>query len=155
MKKLMFIAIALITLSTLAQDKRREDSNEFHKQKAFHKDLTPEEIATLKTKKMTLHLDLTDDQQSKVKVLALNEAKIRKEKMEAHEKKSNTETAQDLSKDEYYKLLNEKLDRQIEIKKQMKVILDDEQYEKWEKSLSEKKFRKRKRGSKEKSKKEH
>ena len=33
----------------------------------MERDLTPEEMATLQTKKMTLHLDLTEAQQAKWK----------------------------------------------------------------------------------------
>ena len=63
----MLIAIALLTLNATAQDrKNRNDSL---------KDLSAEEVATLRTKKLTLHLDLNESQQAAVKTLMFEEAK--------------------------------------------------------------------------------
>jgi len=136
MKKLMLIAIALLTLNATAQDKKNK--------KGHLKDLSAEEVATLKTKKMTLHLDLTESQQIEVKSLVLKEAKHRKNQRATHEDKKQKETAQKLSKEERYAMANERLDRQIEMKKKMKSILNAEQYKKWEASLSKRNKKKRK-----------
>ena len=37
-----------------------------------------------------------------------------------------------ITKEDKYKMMNERLDRQIEMKQKMKSILNDEQFEKWE-----------------------
>ncbi len=121
----MMIAIALLTLNATAQDKG-------HKKGAF-KDLSAEEVATLKTKKMTLHLDLTESQQAQVKALVLEDAKFNeKQRATRKEHKTDDDRNKKLSKEERYAMVNAQLDRKIEMKKQMKSILNAEQYEKWE-----------------------
>ena len=143
MKKLIMIAIALLTLNATAQDK--------NKRKEFTKDLSAEEVATLKTKKMTLHLDLNESQQAKVKSLALEEAKQRESQRAKREVKKKKDTSQKLTKEERLVMVNERLDRQIVLKKKMKNILNDEQYKKWKASLSKKNRKKPKRHQKNKS----
>lgn len=130
MKKLMMIAIAFLTLNATAQDMKHR--------KGSLKDLSAEEVATLKTKKMTLQLDLTEDQQAKVKALALEEAKQMEQQRAERKAKKEDEDAKKLTKKERYTMINNRLDKQIQIKKQMKSILNAEQYKKWETMLSEK-----------------
>ncbi|KAG1650165.1 hypothetical protein GQR58_028275 [Nymphon striatum] len=84
-----------------------------HGSREGKKDLTAEQVATLKTKKATLALDLTEAQQGQMKTLFLENAKMQKTKM--------TEP-------------NERLDHQIAQKAKLKSILSDEQYTKWEKT---------------------
>jgi len=139
MKKLMMIAIALVTLNATSQNKE--------KGKEFLKDLSVEEIATLRTKKMTLHLDLTESQQTEVNAVLLEEAKHSKQQRAKFEEKNKDKTTEKPSKEERLEMMNARLDRQIELKKQMKDILNADQYEKWSKSLSKKsKMRHKKRG---------
>ena len=134
MKKLVLIAIALLALQATAQEKKREQQRKGPNEKMeMLKELTPEELATLQTKKMTLHLDLTEAQQDKIMAINLEQAKLRKSKMEARQKKMESETDEKPSKEERLKMMNEKLDHQIEMKKKMKAILNAEQFEKWEK----------------------
>lgn len=132
----MLIAIALLTLNATAQDKKIK--------KGQLNDLSAEEVATLKTKKLTLHLDLTESQQEKVKTIVLEEAKYKENQRAVHKKKKKDETSKKLSKEDRYAMANERLDRQIEMKKQMKAVLNAEQYKKWEASLSKKNQKKRK-----------
>ena len=54
--------------------------------------------------------------------------------MEERKKMAENKEAHKPSKDERVKMMNEKLDHQIEMKKKMKEILTAEQFEKWEKS---------------------
>ncbi|MFL0352066.1 hypothetical protein [Xanthomarina sp. GH4-25] len=129
MKKVM--AIAFISLSFLANaQQKKEIANKMQ-------DYTPEEIAQVQTKQMTLDLDLTEAQQKQVLQLNLENAKERKAKYES--KKSATEASQKVkpSKEDRLNMKNEQLDRQIEMKKRMKSILNDQQYDKWEKISSE------------------
>ena len=134
MRKLVLVAIALLALQATAQEKKREHQKKGPNEKMdMLKDLTPEELATLQTKKMTLHLDLTEAQQEKIMVINLEQAKLRKSKMEARQKKKESEASEKPSKEDRLKMMNEKLDHQIEMKKKMKAILNSEQFEKWEK----------------------
>lgn len=132
MKHLFLIAIAFVTLQTTAQvesKQRHKDQNRGHKE--MMKNLSPEERATIKTKQMTLALDLNDSQQSQVNALLLQDAKDRQKKMEARKAQKKV-GIQEPSKEEYVKHVNEKLDHQIEMKAQMKKILTNEQFKKWE-----------------------
>ena len=131
MKQILMIAIAFLTLNATAQDMKHR--------KGGLKDLSAEEVATLQTKKMTLELDLTEAQQAKVKALVLKEAKAMESKRAARKAKKEQEDAKRPTKEERFNMANERLDKQIEMKKQMKTILNDEQYKKWEASRSKKK----------------
>ncbi|UWX54379.1 hypothetical protein NYZ99_15765 [Maribacter litopenaei] len=127
MKKVIMTAILLIGISAMAQDHNRKEG----RGNRHMKDLTPEQMATLQTKRMTLALDLTEDQQSKIQALFTKNAAERKAKMEAH--KARKESGETLTDDEKFALRNERLDQQIAQKEEMKSILDDTQYSKWEK----------------------
>ena len=132
MKKLLLIAIALITVNATAQDGKRERQNKGeHERVQQFKDFSPEEVATLQTKKMTLHLDLTDAQQKQIQAIHLEQAKARKSKMETH-KKMHEEGGEKPSKEDRFNRANEQLDSRIALKSKMKNILSTEQFEKWE-----------------------
>ncbi len=98
--------------------------------------LTPEQMATLQTKKMTLALDLSSAQQKQVQEFHLENAKLRKEKREAVKGKRT-----DLSSEERFALQNERLDHMIAQKEKMKKILNEEQFAKWEKDMAHQKHR--------------
>jgi hypothetical protein len=145
MRKLAFALIALITISTQAQEmKERKSKSE---RKEMFKDLSAEEAAALKTKKMTLHLDLTASQQSKINELNLEIAKERILKRAEREKNKGQERAK-LSKEERLSKMNSRLDKKIEMKKRFKEILSEEQYEKWEKSTMKKSRKAKRKGMK-------
>lgn len=133
MKKLLIIALALFTLQVSAQQGNKESKREHARQM---QDLTPEESATLRAKHMTLNLDLSEKQQEQVYNLLLQGEKER-EQMRA-ERKSQTRE-QKLSKEEKLERQNARLDKQIDMKKKMKEILNAEQYAKWEKLMESKK----------------
>ncbi len=92
-----------------------------------HKDMSPEQLAAIKTKKMALSLDLNEKQQDEVQEIHLEQALLHQSKME--ERKSREEKP---SADERYAAISERLDKQIEIKAKMKEILNKDQFEKWE-----------------------
>jgi hypothetical protein len=132
MKKLLLIALAFMALQATAQERQRMHQNDSKKERAHKfKDLTPEEAATLQTKKMALHLDLTEVQQAKIHALNLENAKMRKAKMEARKAMKEDEDFVKPTKEERLKMKNERLDNQIARKQKMKAILNAEQYEKW------------------------
>lgn len=144
MRKLILIVIAVLTLPAIAQE-RKQDKKRVHKKEALLKDITPEEAASLKVKQMTLHLDLTEAQQQKIKPLLLEEAKLKQQKRDARKATvKENQVKEKPSKDEHLAMINERLDRQIAMKQKMKTILNAEQYKKWEKTQAKKGKRKQK-----------
>lgn len=136
MKKIVIILLALVTLQVTAQEKKKELQTEGQRERMeAMKDLTPEETATLRTKKMTLHLDLTEAQQQKIQAIHLEEAKIRKAKMEERKTMKESGEKRAFTKEDKVKMMNDRLDHQIAMKQKMKSILNAEQYAKWEASM--------------------
>lgn len=126
MKKLLIVCIALISAGTFAQDRmteRKENRKEMHKKM---ESLSPEQKAKLHTKKLTLDLDLSEKQEKELLVLFTQNISERKETMAAR-KETTERTANQL-----FTHRERSLDRRIAMKKKMKHILNDEQYEKWE-----------------------
>lgn len=131
--------MALVAMQVTAQEHRKEHEKEAKKER-IHKQMnfTPEEIATLQTKKMVLRLDLTEAQQREIHKINLTNAKERKAKMEAHKKMREGNNEEKPSKEDRFKMMNERLDRQIANKKDMKRILSKEQFEKFERVMNHK-----------------
>lgn len=113
MKKLILTAVLLCSIIGMAQSRkdRSQTRNQF----------TPEQKATLKSKKMALHLDLTDQQEQQVYQLFLDNAK------QAH-KRMTDEERKNLSSDERFKHREKIMDRKIELKRALKNILNENQY---------------------------
>lgn len=139
MKKLLIIAIAFISFQAIAQEHHKPNRKEMKRE--YFKDMSAEDMATLKTKKLTLMLDLDDSQAKKVYNVVLGESKFLKEKMASKEDKKDKK--KEFSKEEKLKLANERLDRKIAFKRAMKSILNDEQYKRFERSLSKNEKRKK------------
>lgn len=125
----------IASLSAMAQDRNP------HRPQHDKDPLTPEQVATLQTKRMTLALDLTQAQQEQVQKLHLENARLRTEKMEESQKERDDAQGKDLSADERFSRESERLDHMIAQKASMKKILNGEQFEKWEKSLHHRKHR--------------
>lgn len=143
MKKLLIVALALFALQVTAQDKK-EDRKELRKEKMEqHKNMDPIEMAKINTKKMTLALDLSQDQQNKVEKLNIKNAELRKVGME--KRMALKDADKKITPDNKLKRKNDKLDHQIATKREMKKILTPEQYEKYNK-MSKKRMMKGKRG---------
>lgn len=123
MKKLAFIAILLVTITGVAQQKERKEKRS---------NLTTEQMAELMTKKMTLHLDLNEKQQAQVNEVNIEIAAKKKEM------RANRKEMAEMDDTEKFEARKAFLDDRIEIKKRMKSILNAEQYEKWEKSMNRK-----------------
>ncbi len=139
MKKLLVVALALFTLNGVAQEKK-EKSSERHDKMELRKEMSPKDIADLKAKKMTLRLDLTDAQEKKVHQLILNQAEANQSLRKAN--KPEGETKEKPSKEDRLKMQNHKLDQMIAFKREMKTILNAEQYAKFEKMKPKKSRRK-------------
>ena len=124
-----WVAVALLTSAVaLAQrEGHRGPRGE------FHKDLTVEQMATLKTKKMTLALDLSEKQQQEILEFNIANAEFRKAKMAEREAKRASEEQTRPTADERYAMENEKLDHMIAQQQELKKILTDEQFDQWKK----------------------
>ena len=131
MKKLILIAIAFIGLQATGQQQRKQGLNNGDRGEKMM-NLSPEEMATLQTKKMILALDLNESQQKEIQKINLENATIRKAHMA--ERKVKREEGAAPSKEERLKMMNAMLDHKIEMKAKMKTILNEEQFDKWEKA---------------------
>lgn len=121
MKKLVALFILMFTVSTtlVAQKKQKDE-------------LSIDQKTELKLKKMTLKFDLTAQQQRQIKPLlaqSISDHMAMKEKRKAMKSKKQKPTA-----DERYEMANKMLDKQIAFKTEMKKILNEKQYEKFEKT---------------------
>lgn len=129
MKKVFLIAIALISLQANAQRPSMANKAEMMGSRMSHiNDLSVDEIAEIQTKRMTFFLDLSPSQKNEVHKINLDIAKTRKEFMETFKNKKNNGKP---SSDELYKIMNRRLDKQIEVKNALKKILTEEQLTKW------------------------
>lgn len=127
MKKLMMIAVLFASVTMIAQRGPRQGNDR------MGKDLTAEQIATLQTKKMTLELALDNSQSDKIYKVVLAQAKDRKAMMEARKSKDDKP---ELTKEQRYAQTNERLDKRIAFQKEMKSILTEEQFKKFEKTTA-------------------
>lgn len=110
----------LLCTSAFAQERRIA--------KKALQDYTPEQLATLKTKKMVLSLELSQSQENKIYNILLEEIKARKEK------KIKKEDFKNLTSDQRYDMKMKRLDAQIALQEKIKKILNEEQYTQWKKT---------------------
>jgi hypothetical protein len=126
MKKL--ILVVALTLSSLTFGQNRKGSEG-----------TPEQIAEIQTKRLTLDLDLNTSQQKDIKALLLEQAEKRKAILT--EIKTNREQNKIVTTEEKHKRQIEALDNQIELKSKLKKVLTPEQMKKWEAKQEERKIK--------------
>ena len=147
MKKLILIVIAFVSLQVTAQENKREHHKGEQKERTQRNhDLTPEQMATLQTKRMVLNLDLTAAQQRDIQKINLVNAKERQAKREVHKNMRTNNKGEKPSQEARFNMANKRLDKQIALKKQMRSILSKEQFEKFEKGLKRKHMKQRKQG---------
>ena len=133
MKRLLVLVLLLTAFSITAQNGPRHQRGQHDKgHMEMLKDLSPEEAATLKTKKMVLDLNLSEAQQNEIYALNLKNARERQAKRAEMQKKRDGNEGVKPSKEEKLKSLNSRLDNQIAHKKNMQKVLNKEQFEKWE-----------------------
>ena len=94
-----------------------------------HKDFTPEQMAVIKTKKMALHLDLSQDQQDRLLKVNQSWAEKRAQQREKHKALMQAENKPD--SDARYAMQVERLDNQMAYQNEVKKILSKEQFELW------------------------
>lgn len=128
---LFLIVIAIFTLQTATAQRPEwvKKGDEKQKNIDFAQDFTAEQMATLQTKKMTLLLDLSENQIEKVIEINLKAAKHRKSKMaEMQNKKKQGKP----SSEARYKMMISRLDNRIKYKNELAKVLSKEQLEKWQ-----------------------
>lgn len=126
MKSYLLVALLLCSGVFYAQKPKMAAKNQMSQEQQ----MTSEQKAQLQLKRMTLSLDLNEKQQKEVYPLLLKNIEKREKKMAAiREKRAKNEK---LTADERYELQNERLDNQIEMKKDLEKILSPEQMTKFE-----------------------
>ena len=124
MKKLIVAALLSLTISGMAQDKKKSMNAE-------RPEFTAQQQNELQVKKLTLELDLTAKQQKEISEI-VSKQQVKREAMRTEMKNKRAENKK-LTSDEKFVLKRNMLDEKIAQKEQMKKILTPEQLEKWEK----------------------
>ncbi len=142
MKKVLTVVLAFLALQLSAQRHEGSKHHDGDMKKDGREKLTAAQKAELETKKMTLFLDLTAEQQTKVNAINLEVENKRKalhdERRAAHENaKVDNDTKPKPNKNRYEKM-NERLDAQIAYKQKMKEVLTEAQYQKLDMLLARK-----------------
>lgn len=131
MKKLILVAAILVSTLSFAQQGQQR-GNRGPRPEKMMADFTPEQMADLQTKRMTLALDLTEKQQKEVLKINTDRATKMKAKFEEMKaKKASGEGRPQLTADEKYAMESARLDEQIALQNKMKSILTEDQYKKW------------------------
>ena len=99
--------------------------------------MSAENIATLMSKKMTLQLDLSENQQAEIYELIL-ETTVKKRAQRANRPEGKP------SKEQHFEMQNKMLDDKIAFNKSIKAILNDAQYTLWKQQTQKKKKKKKK-----------
>ncbi len=133
MKKIGLALMALTLSLTVSAQKSKKG-----------KDFTVEQKTELALKKMTLDLDLSDRQVNKIRPLLAEKINDRDSHRKNREAKKGERKK--LSSDERYKREMARLDKMIAFKANMKDILNDKQYERFEKVAARKKHKMKRRG---------
>ncbi|NND15366.1 MAG: hypothetical protein HKN89_03475 [Eudoraea sp.] len=135
MKTIMMALFVLFGLTVWSQDGHRG-----HRHDKKDK-LTAEQRSVLQSKKLTLALDLSEAQQEQMQELLLKKEQDRDTKMAERKEARQERDSTKLSQEQRFAKNNERLDAQIAHKQEIKEILTEEQYEKWEKLAHHKKRR--------------
>ena len=127
MKNVMIALVLLCSLSLAAQGKHRG----FHGKKMAQTNLSAEQQAILQSKRMTLLLDLSADQQQHLERILIDQIE-RKREMQAR-RKGMRDSVVAPDSEQRFEYLNARLEEQIAFQNQMKGILSEEQYGIWKK----------------------
>ena len=105
------------------------------------KSLTTEQLTTLKVKKMTLELELSEIQQNKLTPVI--KELISERSAQLDKKRELKNDVKKINPNERYQMANKILDRKIMFQKEMRTILNEEQFKKF-KTLEKKRNEKMK-----------
>lgn len=139
MKNLFVIILLSVGFMMNAQNPKKGKMEARKEIRENRSDYSPQQIAELQTKKMTLELDLSEKQQKDVNAINIEIATKRKAFAE------NRKDRKKLTDTERFELRSTMLDEKIALKAQMKNILNDDQYSKWEKKTAMKRLAPKKR----------
>ena len=106
------------------------------------KRLTTEQLTTLKVKKMTLELELSEIQQNKLTPVI--KELISERSAQLDKKRELKNDVKKINPNERYQMANKILDRKIMFQKEMRTILNEKQFKKF-KTLEKKRNQKKKR----------
>ncbi|WP_299009455.1 hypothetical protein [uncultured Tenacibaculum sp.] len=137
MKKLLTVLVLTVGFTVTTQAQRGD--------KGKREQLSVEQQTELEVKKMTLKLDLTEAQQNQIKPLIAKKVADRK-KIWA-KRKAMKQSGKKATTDERYAMKSKMLDKQIAHKAEMKRILNEQQYERYEKMTARKMKRHKKKGA--------
>ena len=116
------------------------------------KSLTTEQLTTLKVKKMTLELELSEIQQNKLTPVI--KELISERSAQLDKKRELKNDVKKINPNERYQMANKILDRKIMFQKEMRTILNEEQFKKF-KTLQKKRNEKMKKRRHQKKKRLH
>ena len=120
--------MALFSMNMHAQrHNHRHKSLKHHKH--LIKEFSAEQLATIRTKKMTLLLDLNESQQRELYKVNLEQSKKQKARIKLRQEQKTQdkpETSQEL-----FEKMSQSLDDKIAYKNQLKSLLSKEQFKKW------------------------
>lgn len=142
MKTSMLFLVLFIGFGSYAQPNKEQRNKYKMERYNIAKDLSAEELATLRTKKLTLQLDLNEAQQNSVKELLTAHITKRKANLQHRPQKGIKKDAASYNSESYYKNRIERLDHQIAFQNTMKTILTTTQFENW-KSLQQSKAKRK------------
>lgn len=129
MKKLLVVAVLLVSLTNFAQVQNNEAN------RAQREKLSPEQRNQLMLKKMTLDLGLNESQQKEMSKIIAEQSAKREAAMA--QRKANKEKGVKPTAEERFARENKMLDEQIAMQDKMKKILTPDQFKKWEQSKAE------------------
>ena len=135
MKPFILVAFIFIGMMSFAQPSKRGHDMSPPMDKMAN--MSAENIATLMSKKMTLQLDLSENQQAEIYELIL-ETTVKKRAQRANRPEGKP------SKEQHFEMQNKMLDDKIAFNKSIKAILNDAQYNLWKQQTQKKKKKKKK-----------
>ncbi|GAB5565339.1 MAG: hypothetical protein Wins2KO_24020 [Winogradskyella sp.] len=127
MKKLLVIALALFTFNGFAQEETKQNT-EGKKITAKKKIATPIDAANEEVDMLTKRLNLTPEQQTKVRELFVKIAEENEVRI-AEVKRKKNELRSEQDKGDTAKTKSHKLSQKTELQQKLKEILDEKQYE--------------------------
>lgn len=126
MKKLAIVLVVLLGLSAYSQNEP------FGNDRGIKNQFTAEQNADLRSKRMTLHLDLNSDQQKKVYKLILKQEQdlsVLKTQM-----LKDRVAGKQATSDELFNKMTKGLDAKLAFQNELKSILTPAQFENWKKN---------------------
>lgn len=143
MKNALILIAFIISFGSFAQKTEEMQKRQKMERSRIANNLSAEEMAALRTKELTLQLDLNESQQQSIKALLTDQISNRKGKMQNRPQKGFRKDSTNVSSQDYYKMRSERLDHQIEFQNKMKTILTDTQFDTW-KSMNQQRRNKNK-----------